>query len=321
MGTWQRYKKALAGEALPAALVDLDALDRNLATLTATVSAAGKTVRLASKSIRVPALLRYIIERSGGAVRGLMTYTARESALLVAEGHTDLLLAYPTLDRQDLDLLASLNRGGAIVRPAVDCEEHVAALESAASRARARIPVVIDVDMSYRAALGAVHLGVRRSPLHRTRDVVALAERVSASASLSFAGLLAYEAQIAGVTDQSPFARWKNPAKRAMKLLSRPQVERTRADLCAALRARGIFTPLFNGGGTGSALWCSREDALTEVTIGSGFLASHLFDYYRDQRLVPAAYFALQVTRLPADGIVTCHGGGFVASGAALCPR
>jgi D-serine deaminase-like pyridoxal phosphate-dependent protein len=57
---------------------------------------------------------------------------------------------------------------------------------------------------------------------------------------------------------------------------------------------------------------------LTEVTAGSGFLDSHLFDYYRNgPRLEPAAFFALQVVRRPQPGIVTCMGGGYVASGPA----
>jgi D-serine deaminase-like pyridoxal phosphate-dependent protein len=54
-----------------------------------------------------------------------------------------------------------------------------------------------------------------------------------------------------------------------------------------------------------------------EITVGSGFLAGHLFDRYADLALRPALLFALQVTRRPAPGIVTCHGGGYVASGAA----
>src|SRR5690606_19652123 len=57
---------------------------------------------------------------------------------------------------------------------------------------------------------------------------------------------------------------------------------------------------------------------VTEITAGSAFLKPHLFDYYRSahmQALEPAAFFALEVTRKPAPGMVTCLGGGSVASG------
>jgi D-serine deaminase-like pyridoxal phosphate-dependent protein len=73
--------------------------------------------------------------------------------------------------------------------------------------------------------------------------------------------------------------------------------------------------PLFNGGGTGSAGWSAADPSLTEVAAGSGFLDSHLFDGFRGLTLKPAAFFALQVTRRPGPGLVTCQGGGFIASG------
>src|SRR5262249_22582616 len=56
--------------------------------------------------------------------------------------------------------------------------------------------------------------------------------------------------------------------------------------------------------------------SVTEVTAGSGFLDSHLFDRYRGLTLAPAAFFALQAARRPGPRLVTCHGGGYVASGA-----
>jgi D-serine deaminase-like pyridoxal phosphate-dependent protein len=83
------------------------------------------------------------------------------------------------------------------------------------------------------------------------------------------------------------------------------------------MERRGAPVPLFNGGGTGSVAFSVADPSLTEVTAGSGFLDSHLFDHYEGLSFVPAAFFALQVTRKPSKGFVTCHSGGFVASGAA----
>ena len=127
---------------------------------------------------------------------------------------------------------------------------------------------------------------------------------------------LAYEAQIAGLTDDNPFARALDWPKRLLKQLSRRDVEARRAAVGDALARAGLDCALYNGGGTGSLAWCSGESALTEVTAGSGFLCSHLFDYYHQGlALEPAALFALQVVRRPAPNVVTCHGGGYVASG------
>jgi D-serine deaminase-like pyridoxal phosphate-dependent protein len=171
-----------------------------------------------------------------------------------------------------------------------------------------RLPVMIDVDVSYRPG-GPVHLGVRRSPLHAVDDVVTLAERIAARPELRFDGIMAYEAQIAGLAD--------TVATRALKRLSRPRVIETRAAIVRALARRGIEVGIVNGGGTGSVDANARERTLTEIAAGSGFLASHLFDGYRGLSLRPAAFFALQVVRQPTPGVVTCHGGGWVASGAA----
>jgi D-serine deaminase-like pyridoxal phosphate-dependent protein len=310
IGTYERLKQAIAGEALPVALIDLDAVDRNFDRLVA--SARGKRLRIASKSIRCPDLLRYLADRGGGLISGLMTYTAAETELLASLGWKDLLLAYPTVQPADLQSLIRAN-GHSTAAVAVDCAEQTDALSAAAAAAGVYVPVVIDVDMSYRP-IGGVHLGVRRSPLRSPHDVVGLVRRIITSPSLRFHGLQAYEAQIAGMTDDNPF-------KRFFKLLSRPQVERRRSELARVLSAEGISLELFNGGGSGSVSWAAHEAALTELTVGSGFLASHLFDRYRDLEVEPAAYFALQVVRKPAAGIVTCLGGGFVASGEAGADR
>src|SRR5579859_4344971 len=94
---WRRYKRALGAEPLPAALVDLEAFEANARDLFGQARAAGKTLRIASKSIRCPDLLRRLFALGGATARGLMTYHARESAFLAELGFDDLLLAYPTV--------------------------------------------------------------------------------------------------------------------------------------------------------------------------------------------------------------------------------
>jgi D-serine deaminase-like pyridoxal phosphate-dependent protein len=127
---------------------------------------------------------------------------------------------------------------------------------------------------------------------------------------------MGYEAQIAGVTDDNPFTRALDPAKTAMKRLSRPDVTAKRAAIAGYLKDHDVEIEFFNGGGTGSLhSTASRHDPVTEVTAGSGLLCSHLFSYYRGYDFVAAAFFALQVVREPRRGMVTCQGGGYVASG------
>ena len=307
---WRRYRAVTAGEALPLALVDLDALEANARALAEPLRESGKTLRVATKSVRCPDLVRRVMEVASPVARGLMTYTATETAFWAGRGERDLLLAYPVARARDAALVAAANAGGATAAVVVDCVEHLEVLAAAAREARARIPVVLDLDVSWRPLGPLVHVGVRRSPLREVKDVLALGRRAAATEGLSLHGVMAYEAQIAGLPDSSP-------AVRAMKAASGTDVEKARAAVAGALREAGLPAVLFNGGGTGSLAACAHEATLTEVTVGSGFVDSHLFDGYRGLGLEPAAFFALQVVRRPGPGLVTCHGGGYIASGSA----
>ncbi len=307
---YARLTRAIRGVPLPCALVDLGALEHNVDVLARAVRGSGKTLRLATKSLRCPGLVKRVRERAGGLVRGLMTYTAAETAFWAALGERDLLFAYPTARAEDAEALAKANAAPAVAAVVVDAPVHLDVLARAASARGATIPVVIDLDMAWRPLGATAHLGVRRSPLRDAADVVKLAQLAEQTAGLRFHGVMAYEAQVAGVPDASI-------AVRAMKRASIANAAARRAEVRRALEEAGMRPAIFNGGGTGSVTSSARDPSLTEVTAGSGFVDSHLFDGYASLELEPAAYFALQVVRRPREGIVTCHGGGYVASGSA----
>ena len=313
---YRRYRDAVRDEPLPLGLVDLDALERNVDTLVAPVKQVGKTLRVASKSVRSVDLLRRIAARGGPTVRGVMAFSAAEAAYLAAEGFSDILVAYPSAQPRDARLVAEANRA-AVVAIVADAPEHLAVLSAAAVAAGTRVPVLADVDVSYRPLGDRLHVGVRRSPLRAPGPIADFVEAIGRAPGLVFGGLMAYEAHLAGVPDDNPLAPLLDGPKRAMKRLARVPVRAQRDAVVRELGRRGIAVPLFNGGGTGSVAWSAADPALTEVAVGSGFLDSHLFDGYRGLALSPAACFALQVTRRPGPGYVTCQGGGFVASGAA----
>jgi D-serine deaminase-like pyridoxal phosphate-dependent protein len=307
---WNRYRSAIAEVPLPCAIVDLEALEANVAHLASLLQGTGKGLRIATKSVRCPDLVTRIRDTARGAARGLMTYTAAETAYWAARGERDLLLAYPTASRGEADLLAEANATGATAAIVADAAGQLEAIAAAGRSRGVRVPVLLEVDLAWRPLGALVHLGVRRSPLREPSDVIALARRVAATPGLRFHGVMGYEAQVAGVPDAGA-------AVLLMKALSRADVARRRAELARALQSASLPPVVFNGGGTGSLAACAREQALTEVTAGSGFLDSHLFDAYGGLDLSPAAFFVLRVVRRPGPHLVTCHGGGYVASGAA----
>ncbi len=318
---YARYTHALRDEPRPCALVDVEAFDRNTDLL---LGIAGKKpLRVATKSVRCPALLARITKRA--ASRGqprvsFMTYCAHETRFLHEQGLDDFLLAYPVASRSSAEVLAGLARAGAKLAVVVDDEAHLELLDAAAARENTILRVIVDVDVAYRPLPFALHLGVRRSPL-RGADAIAFVDRIAKRAHLELGGIMAYEAQIAGLGDEHPGERVRSALLGAMRDLSRRDVERTRRELVRAIERQGKSLAIVNGGGTGNLRWCAAESTLTEVTAGSGFLCSHLFDRYRDVTPEPAAYFALDVVRRPGPSFVTCAGGGYAASGAAGVDR
>ncbi|MCB9506962.1 MAG: alanine racemase [Myxococcales bacterium] len=310
--------RAASGVRLPAAFVDLDALDRNVDLIRARLLAGAsgrKTLRVASKSVRHTGLLRRILARGGPDFVGLMCFSTEEAVFLCDEGFDDLFVAYPTVQARALDAFAQRAAEGRVLWHVVDCEEHVSALGVAGRRAGIELAAVIELDVSYRPAGGRVHLGARRSPVRSAAGAVSLARLAAQTAGVRVAGLMGYEAHVAGVQDANPFAPMMNPVKRALKRVAQPAVALLRAEAVEALRADGHDVVLVNGGGTGSVPLTAAEPVVTEVTAGSGFLAPHLFDYFAGLELEAAAYFALEVCRVSDAGYVTCAGGGYVASG------
>lgn len=318
MRTWEGWKRLLEGRPLPAAVLDLDALDANLAILLGALGP-GLTLRVATKSIRIPWVLRTLLQAGQGRIRGLMTCSAHETAWLADQGFDDLLLGYPIGRADEAAALAQAARKAA-VWVTVDDVAQARLLSAAAQGAGVTLRLCIDVDVSWRPFRGVAHLGVRRSPIRSPRHAVALARACRAMPGLEVAAVLAYEAQVAGLSD----AVGPGAAERAMGLVrqvvkqrSIPLAARRRGNVVRALRTEGIEVRIVNGGGSGSIRSTSADPSVTEVTAGSGFIDSHLFDGYAGLPFQPALLFALGVVRRSDPDHVTCAGGGYIASGPA----
>lgn len=304
---------------MPCAVVDLAAFDHNASLMASRVTAPGVTVRVATKSLRVPDLIRRALSSLGPRARGLMTYSAAETRWLAEHGFDDFVLAYPISQPHEVSHLAGLAEQRKTVRVMVDSEQHLTLLARhlpAASTAStsSTLTLCLDVDASLRLFGDRVHLGVRRSPLHDPRAAVALAERAR-DLGLRVTAVMSYEAQVAGLRTRNPGSRHLDPVRRIVRERSKPVVAARRHDIVAALRTAGHPIDLVNGGGTGSLDSTPGDGSVTEVTVGSGFFAPHLFDHLDHLPLTPAAFFLLPISRFPAPGFITASGGGYVASG------
>jgi D-serine deaminase-like pyridoxal phosphate-dependent protein len=296
----------------PFALVDLDAMWANADEMLG--RARGVPIRVASKSVRCRPLLRAILDRNPG-FRGLMTFTLPESLWLHEHGFRDLLLAYPTADRGGLERLGRVEAEGPPVLM-VDSVEQLDLIEGAAGQGAQPIRVCIELDTSWWPLGGRLKVGAKRSPVRTPAAARSLAEEIARRPRLELAGLMGYEAHIAGVGDRPLGRRAQEPLIRLMKRRSAAEIAERRAAVVAAVREVAPVE-IVNGGGTGSIQSTRDEDVVTEITAGSGFYAPTLFDRYASFSLRPAAMFAMPVVRRPSPSVATLLGGGYHASGAA----
>ncbi|WP_424936507.1 MULTISPECIES: alanine racemase [Bacteria] len=309
---WPRLSTATVHLPAPVGAVDLDALRYNAMDMA--VRAGGLPIRVATKSVRVRAVLDAVLRLPG--YRGLLAFTLPE-ALWLAEEHDDIVLAYPTVDRQALARLFSDDRAAARITLMVDDLAQLDLIDAVAPPAqRPSVRVAIDADASLRsAALG--HIGVRRSSLYTPEEVARFARKVAERDGFRLVGLQMYEAQIAGQGDAT------GSGDTLIRLVQARSREELRARRIEIVRAVEGLVPLefVTGGGTGSLEFSGGDHALTEITAGSGLLAGHLFDGYRSFSPAPAAALAFDVVRRPAPDIATVLGGGWIASGPAVESR
>jgi D-serine deaminase-like pyridoxal phosphate-dependent protein len=313
---WARLNDAVAAHpdplATPLMVVDLDAFDANADDLVR--RAAGTPIRVASKSVRVPALLSRVLAREG--FHGVLGYTLAEALRLDAQRISDdIVVAYPTVDRGALTRLVASPSAAAHITLMVDDLAHLDVVDSVRASHAVPVRVAIDVDAGLR--MGGQHVGPKRSPLYDADDVVRLAKEIDNRHGFRLVGAMTYEGQVAGVQDQVPSQRAKSAVVRRIKSLSMSQLEVRRREVAEALRAAGVQLEFWNAGGTGSVEATVSDPVVTEVAAGSGLLAPTLFDHYQSFEPRPAAFFGLPVTRRPSAQVATVHGGGLIASGPA----
>jgi len=309
--TYTYYKNALQETPKPCAFVDLALFQQNAMDIAASSNA--KPIRIASKSIRSVDLLKKIFSYSP-LYQGIMCFTADEAIYLQEQGFDDLLIAYPVWNATQLRKISLLVKNNQTITVMIDSIEHIDRLEQIAKETKGTFLVCMDIDLS--SDFSGLHFGVHRSPIKTLEHALAIVNRVVDSTFLHLDGVMGYEAQIAGVTDNNPEQKAKNKIIQFLKRKSSKELLQKRKRIVDAIHAKGVSLRFINGGGTGSLHQTSQEEQVTEVTVGSGFFNPHLFDYYRAFKRQPAMLFALEITRSPTPHIYTCAGGGYIASGA-----
>jgi D-serine deaminase-like pyridoxal phosphate-dependent protein len=293
----------------PVGVLHLGALRHNAADMAR--RAHGRPIRVASKSVRVREVIEAALRLPG--YEGVLAYTLAE-AIWLASTVDDLVVGYPTADRVSLARLATDETLASRIAIMVDSPDQLDLVDRVLPPSRrAEIRVCLELDASWLApVLG--HIGVRRSPVHDAADAGALAAYIAGRPGFRLVGMMAYEAQIAGVVNRPAGRPATGAVNRWMQSRSMPELVARRTAAVAAVREHADLE-FVNGGGTGSLELTAADASVTELGAGSGLFGGHLFDGYAHFTPAPATAFALDVVRRPADGIATVLGGGWIASG------
>jgi 3-hydroxy-D-aspartate aldolase len=227
----------------PALLVDIDVLDRNIATMREAAAALGVALRPHAKAHKCVEIAHRVA--AAGAI-GVSCATIGEAEAMALGGLAGILVTAPLTSVEALDRLRRLLLRGADISVVADDPRLVEPLAALATAAGRRLPVLVDIDF-----------GMGRTGCVEIADAVALARAIEAAPDLIYSGIQAYWGNLQQVT---PFA------ERA-RLIS-VQLERVRSAV-AALQAVNLSPPIVSGAGTGSHRIDAASGLFTEIQPGS----------------------------------------------------
>ena len=225
----------------PAAVLDLEAFERNVAKMALRAKAAGLALRPHSKSHKCSALAQRQI--AAGAV-GICCAKLAEAEAMATAGVQAILVTSPVVGAEQAQRAATLAAKLADFRIVVD---HVdAAAELGAAAGPAAIQVLIDVDV-----------GTARTGVASPEEAAAVARAVLAQPGLRLIGVQGYGGHWQHI--QGADARSAAVADGMARLNA----------AIAAVRGAGGAVEVVTGGGTGTFAADAVQGVMTEVQPGS----------------------------------------------------
>jgi D-serine deaminase-like pyridoxal phosphate-dependent protein len=223
----------------PALIVDLDALEGNIAAMAAFAARAGLALRPHAKTHKSAEIARRQI--AAGAV-GVCCAKLGEAEALSGQGIENILITSPVVGAPAVERLVSLAARSRGLMAAVDHPDAVDAL----ARAGARLALLVDIDP-----------GIHRTGVADAESALALVRRIDAAPGLSYAGVQFY----CGIQQHIE----------AFDMRKGALAERTHylSTIIAELAAAGFAPGIVSGGGTGSHFIDAQLGVLTELQVGS----------------------------------------------------
>jgi D-serine deaminase-like pyridoxal phosphate-dependent protein len=161
----------------PAAVIDLDRVERNIARIQAACDAAGVANRPHIKTHKSPMLARRQIE---AGAKGITCQKLGEAEVMADAGIDDILISYNLIGEEKMARLAAL-QARANMTVAADNAVVIDGLARAAAISGRPLSVVVECDT-----------GRKRAGVETPAEAIALARQIAASKGLRFAGFMLY---------------------------------------------------------------------------------------------------------------------------------
>jgi D-serine deaminase-like pyridoxal phosphate-dependent protein len=226
----------------PALCVDLDKMEKNIATMQAALKKNGLPSRPHSKTHKCAAIAKYQI--ATGSI-GICCAKLSEAEAMVAHGVDKILMTTANPSRSKIRRAMNIRKSHPSFIQAVDEEQNARDLSAAAREAGVVADVVIDVAVGTRSGIPA------------GEGALALAQLIDTLPNLKLRGILSYDG---GVQHAKGF---ENRKARALKTIE-PNTQ-----TFEMMKKAGLNTEIFSGGGTGTYNIMHLVPGFTDVQVGS----------------------------------------------------
>lgn len=227
----------------PALVLDVDLLERNLATLADQARGDGLHLRPHAKTHKCVEIARLQI---GAGALGVCAATLREAEVLVAGGLAGVLITSPVVGQAKIARLAQLNRRADGLMVVLDDLVNLVDLVDAAARAGKKLDVLVDVDV-----------GMGRTGVHSAQKVIDLARAADRAEVLGYKGIQGYSGSVQHI---AAFAQRTAAYGRQLDHLSA---------VVDGLRAQDLAPEIVTGGGTGTYFIDRQRNLFSEHQAGS----------------------------------------------------
>jgi 3-hydroxy-D-aspartate aldolase len=226
----------------PALCVDLDKMEKNIATMQAALKRYGLPSRPHAKTHKCAAIAQY--QLAAGSI-GICCAKLSEAEAMVASGVDRILMTTSNPSKNKIRRAMALRKSHPDFIQAVDEEQNARDLAEAAKAAGVVADVVIDVAVGTRSGIPA------------GEGALALAQLIDKLPGLKLRGMLSYDG---GVQHTKGFAARR---ERALKTIE------PNAVTFEAMKKSGLNTEIFSGGGTGTYNIMHAVPGFTDVQVGS----------------------------------------------------